>query len=208
MRYTLNCVKTHKFCNGDFLKVSWEKSPSSSTFVYAEGNGREAIKTSVKTSWDDDFLYVRFRCEDSEIMANMVTRDEPLYDEEVVEVFLAPTSLEEYFEFNLSPRNVVFDSLIKHDGKRHHGHPEWNCLNFKHKVIRANPKGRCFGDWYGYMAIPFKCLDTLPKSGSRWNVNFYRIKRVGGEQYLAWSPTLVNPAYFHVPSKFGTLVFV
>ena len=50
----------------------------------------------------------------------MVNQDDPLYEEEVVSV-IAPENLSQYYEFNLSPRNVVFDSLISHDGKQHHG---------------------------------------------------------------------------------------
>ena len=46
----------------------------------------------------------------------MTNRDDPLYNEEVVEAFVAPEDTHHYYEFNLSPRNVVFDSEIRHDG--------------------------------------------------------------------------------------------
>lgn len=208
MTYKLSCIKTSKNHNGYFLAIDWAKVPTSPSFIHTDGDGGEAISTSVQAAWDREFLYVRFQCEDYDILASMQDRDDPLYEEEVVEVFLAPKKSDEYYEFNLSPKNVVFDSFIKHDGERHQGDPEWNCPELKHKVVRDNPKSDIFGNWSGYLAIPFKCLDVSPVVGDTWKANFYRIKRIGGDQYLAWSPTLTRPAYFHVPSKFGALVFI
>lgn len=202
----LLCFKTPSPCGGDFLQVPWATLPVSSTFVHSHGEGGPCYNTQVQVAWEPQFLYVRFHCEDDEILATMEKRDQPLYDEEVVEVFLAPTSLGQYFEFNLSPRNVIFDSLITHDGTTFTGHPEWDCLGLKHGVFRRNAANRVFGDWDGYLAIPFECLNTKPASGQSIRANFYRIKRLGGEQFLAWSATEVKPANFHVPTKFGELI--
>ena len=63
-----------------------------------------------------------------------------------------------------------------------------------------------FGDWDGYLAISFQCLNITPSSGQVMRVNFFRIKRRGGDQYLAWSPTHAEPANFHIPHKFGELI--
>ena len=44
-----------------------------------------------------------------------------------------------------------------------------------------------------------------------WRANFYRIERPrqppeAGPELTAWAPTLVSPADFHKPARFGLLV--
>lgn len=46
----------------------------------------------------------------------------------------------------------------------------------------------------------------VPKVGDKWRINLFRYD-THQHAYLAWSPTLKNPAAFHVPDKFGTLEF-
>ena len=206
MNLQLTCTRTSASYQGDFLRVQWEIVPLSSPFVHSHGRGGNCYKTQVQAAWDKDYLYLRFHCQDDEIVANMLRRDDPLYDEEVVEAFIAPTSLGQYFEFNLSPRNVVFDSLIQHDGTKATGYPNWDCSGLRHGVFRRNASSSQFGDWDGYLAISFQCLNITPSSGQVMRVNFFRIKRRGGDQYLAWSPTHAEPANFHIPHKFGELI--
>lgn len=207
-RQQLLCFKTPTACKGDYLAVPWINLPLSSPFVHSHGKGGSCYKTEVQVAWDQEFLYIRFHCNDDDILATMLQRDQPLYDEEVVEAFIAPVTLGQYFEFNLSPRNVVFDSLIEHDGINFTGHSNWDCLQLRHGVFRRNSAAKNFGPWDGYLAIPFECLNITPASGQTIRANFYRIKRLGGEQYLAWCPTGADPAAFHIPESFGELVLV
>jgi len=44
-----------------------------------------------------------------------------------------------------------------------------------------------------------------PKPGEQWRANFYRCEYAGEEEYLAWSPPLLES--FHTPERFGYLVF-
>lgn len=202
----LLCLKTPSACRGDYSAVPWDDLPLSSPFVHSHGKGGTCYLTQVQTAWDGEFLYIRFHCADDEILATMTERDQPLYDEEVVEVFIAPVSPSQYYEFNLSPRNVVFDSLIEHDGINFTGHSTWDCPQLVHGVYRRNSANHNFGDWDGYLAIPFACLNITPAPGQSLGINFFRIKRLPQDQYLAWSPTGRDPAAFHIPDRFGVLV--
>lgn len=193
---------------GNLLELPWEDLPTSSSFVDAVTGNPASFDTTVQAAWDDEYLYLRFACEDKDIVANMTNRDDPLYDEEVVEVFIAPENLELYYEFNLSPRNVVFDSLIRHDGKTHDGDPTWDCPGLIHRVIRLEKNSSEFGDWEGLLAVPFACLGIEPERGLVLRANFYRIKRTPEDQYMAWRPTMRDPANFHVPAAFGELKLV
>ena len=157
-------------CEADPGHAAWrsaqsalEEFPVSTPFVDAVTGNPASFDTSVQAAWDEEYLYIRFLCEDKDIVATMVNRDDPLYEEEVVEVFIAPENLNQYYEFNLSPRNVVFDSFITHDGKKHQGDPSWDCPGLIHRVIRKeNNGGGEFGSWEGLLAIPFSCLGVEP----------------------------------------------
>ena len=80
---------------------------------YPVKGGKCAQTTTARMCWDDKRLYVAFDCADKDILATMTKRDELLFHEEVVEVFLEPSGdLKRYFEIEVSPRNVIFDATI------------------------------------------------------------------------------------------------
>ncbi len=205
MIYELTVRRVQGFEPGDVLHVPWEDLPTSSVFVDAVTGQPPSLETTFQAAWDEEYLYLRFVCEDKDIVATMTNRDDPLYNEEVVEAFVAPEDIRHYYEFNLSPKNVVFDSEITHDGTVHHGNPAWDCPGLIHRVVRRDKTASEFGDWEGLPAIPFACLGFKPERGRTLRANFYRIKRTPTDQYLAWSPTLRQPANFHVPESFGEL---
>ena len=69
--------------------------------------------TVVRALWDDRYLYVGFEAEDPYIWGTLKNRDEPLWDEEVVEVFLDDDCNEwSFLEFEVSPNNVIVDLAV------------------------------------------------------------------------------------------------
>ena len=64
-------------------------------------------------AWDDEALYVAFECEDPDVWGTFRKRDEPLYTQEAVEIFLdADADGRTYDEIEVSPHNVVFDAYF------------------------------------------------------------------------------------------------
>ncbi len=194
----------------------WASLPVESGFYLADGSSPAPIKTAVQVCWDALHLYVRFHCEDKDIISEFSQRDEPLYNQEVVEMFLAPHDRCSYFEFNVSPRNVQFDSLVSNtlDGRGYAGYPEWDCAGLVTSVRRESEprddlsRTQAFGPWTAVMQIPFASLDTTgPAAGDTWYVNFFRIKRIPTDMYSCWSPTYSEPANFHIPKYFGHIDF-
>ena len=63
--------------------------------------------------------------------------------------------------------------------------------------------------WVVEMRIPFAAFPEVnpPKPGDVWRGNFYRIDRAEPPEFTAWSPTLETPPNFHVPERFGYIVF-
>jgi hypothetical protein len=159
--------------------------------------------TTVKLAWDETELRVLFAVEDTHVSATLTERDAPLYQEEVVEIFLDPVGdLESYFEIELNPLNAVLDLVLRRNRSGYVKDFAWRCEGLRTAVCRT-ARG-----WCGELAIPFASLiAAAPNAGARWRVNFCRIDRPPGveRELSAWSPT--GRANFHTPERFGFLEF-
>ena len=186
--------------------------------ILHDGKTEPRYNTTVKMCRDEQCIYILFHCEDGDIWGTYCRRDDPIFNEEVVEVFISPDgSLKHYYEINVSPRGVVFDSWIhnssglKPDKK---SDSKWNCNELEATVrVHGTVDKRDDVDkyWTVEMKIPFASLDQTggktPEAGDTWRMNLYRIDRTPHAEYSCWSPTLVEPVSFHVPAKFGKIVF-
>lgn len=184
---------------GPFEDVRGSKTPSPTRSVVA---------------WDDKNLYVLFAASDKDPWGTMKNRDDKIWSEEVVEVFLDPDGDgKNYAELEVSPHNTVVDLLIPaphsiSDEDRR----GWNIEGLQTAVNLQPGEG-----WTVEIAIPWAALGRTgvtgpPKLGDRWRVGLYRIERPEGpkapdtnHQYLAWSRT---KQHFHEPERFGVIEFV
>jgi hypothetical protein len=165
------------------------------------------LATNVAAYRDDDFLTVVFAGDDDEIVATYYEHDEPLWEEDVVEIFIASEGLTPYFEIEVNPLGTTFDARIDSpDGVRATMKTDlaWTCEGLFTALRRDDGKRVQI-----VIRIPFDSLQTHPKSGDEWRANFFRIDRstTHGDDFSAWRPTLKTPADFHVSAAFGTLRF-
>lgn len=170
------------------------------------------LATSVAAWHDGELITFLFSGTDDHIHATYHHRDDPLYEQDVVEIFLAPEGLTRYYEFEVSPHGTIFDAIIDSpDGIRATMHAEksWTCEGLVvavRKVIESS--GAMSVDTL--IRIPFASLGRgTPADGEVWRANFFRIDRHAeqGDEYSAWQPTLKEPADFHVAAAFGTVRF-
>lgn len=165
------------------------------------------LATFVQAFWTTEALYIRFDCEDDRIVSTMTKHDDPIYNEDVVEVFISETgALDTYKEFEQSPTNVLFDAIIHNDLQGNTtALTDWHAEGWLTKVIQTDETHYCY-----YWKLPFSNFTGgTPSVMDEWKINFYRIDRGTEEaldQYMAWSPT---GAYrFHIPQRFGTIQFI
>jgi len=206
--------------DGKLNESLWQNATRTKAFSRFGSKDRAVLHpTKAMMVWDSRNLYIAFLCTDPDVWGTLVKRDDPLYKEEVVEVYVDPDGDGKYYiELEVNPRNTVTDILMdkpysaggKADWK-------WDLENFQSAVTvdgTLNNPGDTDRGWQVEMAIPWENFRELssdislpPKQGDRWTINLYRIERVRGEkteeELTAWSPTDT----FHAPGNFGILRF-
>lgn len=179
-------------------------------------NSLDGRKTSVRTEarllYDDRHLYVAFDCEDPDVWGTMMKRDDPIYNEEVVEIFIdANGDGRTYNEIEVSPNNTVFDAYFP--ARRQGMDTSWDSGMKSAVRVRGtinDPSDRDEG-WSVEMAIPIHRLAEVPhvppRPGDRWRFNLYRLEHLGRQRVegQAFSPLYVGD-FHHLP-RFGWLVF-
>ncbi len=197
----------------------WQSAPSVELKDAITGDAGR-FGAEVRTLYNEKYLYVGFHCQDDYAWGTFTERDDPIWDEECVEVFLNPAqSGHQYYEINISPKNTVFDACIvnsrtpENSNGKFKSLKEWNADDIQtatHIEGEADIPGKSVG-WIAELAIPLEELygadNTPPKVGDVWRVNFYRIDspKKGQREHYAWSKT-ERPA-FHLPWRFGYFKF-
>jgi hypothetical protein len=214
-RPTYTCYRAARpiVIDGHLDDPSWQGAPPIALRLTDSG-GQPRQGTTVRMLWDDDYLYVAFFCEDSDIWGITTERDQAIYDQEVVEVFIdEDRDNYGYVEIEVSPLNAVLDLLmLNRDGQRR-GLWDWNSEGLRTAVqVEGDPTRRGTADrsWSVELAIPMCDLMQAPHlpplPGDVWHINLYRIDRAAwGDEYSAWSPT--GAINYHIPERFGRLVF-
>jgi Carbohydrate-binding family 9 len=181
--------------------------------------GPEAIATSFRALWTNTGLALRYDVTDPSPWHTLTRRDERLWKEEVVELFLdVGATGRSYAEIEWNPVNAVVDLWV--DRPENRFDKDWNAAGLQSRV---HPRRDAAGGSTGWTVVAFLPWSALaakapagtalpPKAGDRWRFNVFRIERPGGPgepekdaQFLAWSPT--GQKSFHVPLAFRELVF-
>jgi len=163
--------------DGTLNDPSWEKAERLEFFVPATLEQPASI-THAKLLYDDEFLYIGFKCFDDDIRATYRKRDSFTWEEDVVEVFLKPSPEKtEYFEFEFSPIKTIFDAFIPGPDHIHRvvECSKWNCSGIVVETFidgTLNDTSDIDRYWSMEIAIPFKGLPVLkgkpPATGDKW----------------------------------------
>lgn len=192
----------------DPFQWDWAQGVALPPLMLADGSGPASQQTVTRLCYNDEALFVHFDATDDDIWGTYTERNDPIYDEEVVEIFIGPGTATpvDYYEFEVSPNGVLLDVKVHNpSGDRADIVLDfgWNCPGLRWGAQRADDHQR----WQVFYAIPWSSIgapETLPTT---WRANFYRIDRPrsGTPEFSCWSPTLTEPADFHKPLYFGIL---
>jgi len=176
--------------------------------------GPKPYRTRFRALWNEHGLHLRFDSEDDAPWFTMTERDDRLWEEEVVEIFLDPLDDGRYVEVELNPANVVCDlrklgpgeTASDPIGPMDRG---FSVTGIRTAVVISDDR------WIGTLYLPWEGLDlpVPPAPGTEFPFNVFRIKRPGGPEapeagavFAAWSPT--GSPSFHVAEAFRPLRLV
>lgn len=209
--YTVHRASKAPVLDGELDDAAWKDAAP--VVLRGSFDGRPAsLRTEARLTYDDQNLYVAFDVEDPDIWGTYRNRDESIYEQEVVEIFLdANADGRTYNELEVSPHDVIFDAYFP--ARRQGMDLSWDSGMKTAVKVRGtldNPADRDEG-WRVEMKIPFNRLAEVPsippKKGERWRFNLYRLEHVGRQRVegQAFSPLFIGD--FHALPRFGWLVF-
>jgi hypothetical protein len=173
-------------------------------------------RTWFKAAWDNTYLYFYIYLEDQQIECQMTNRDDHLWHEEVIEIFLdVDANPKTYFEFEWNARNTLLDLYVLN---KHYNRDvirqwwSWDCQGIQ-SAVRIDGSLNDDSDkdtgWAIEIAIPFEELypaaNIPPKKGDQWRMNLTRregTETKGNLQKSSWLPPSC-----HFPLSYGTLTF-
>ena len=163
------------------------------------------MKTRVRTAWSKGALCMLWELEGAglEVDASrpLKIEREKLYEEDCVELFLAPDPAvpTRYFEVELGPLGHFFDIAV--DRKKSKSDTAWSSQpEIATKVDRDRHRVT--------IEVAMRSPDIVRAltSGAKLPFALYRMEGRSKRLYLAWSPTRTKKPNFHVPEAFGTLI--
>ncbi|HXY40534.1 MAG TPA: carbohydrate-binding family 9-like protein [Vicinamibacteria bacterium] len=184
--------------------------------------GPATYATRFRALWSEEGLFLRYDATDPDPWSTMTQRDDHLWEEEVVEIFLDPDGDgRDYYELEVSPANVVCDLRVITPPPEMKQDFPFDLAGLQTRaVVNRDAAGKTTGwtatallPWAGLKALPTAAAVAVPpQPGDRWHFNLFRIKRPGGKKapekdgvFAAWSPT--GAGTFHKPSAFRDMVF-
>jgi hypothetical protein len=171
-------------------------------------------KTIARLLWDDNYLYVGYDCEDTDIVALRTERDDPTYLDDAVEIFINPKPPQTtvYFGMEMNARAVLYDYVTVPAQGLFKRFDMQGVLLATHIRGTLNVRGDEDQGWSLEVAIPwdnFEGLGKRPAPGTVWRANLNRWDGVEPNRRLSmWSNSLDPRPNPHVPARFGELVFV
>lgn len=167
-------------------------------------NADSGLETEVRVLWSPEALYIRFACRYRELLvfdhSDPNGRRDRLWDRDVAEAFLQPPPAvgKNYKEFEVAPNGMWIDLEISPTA----------IADLKSGLTRSVHVDEPRRIWTAELAIPIESLTTHFDPGQIWRGNFYRVEgNVEPRRYLAWQATRTPEPQFHVPERFGTLIF-
>jgi hypothetical protein len=220
--------------DGKLDEPAWTFAGSTGTFVNVttgEAPSASELGASAKLLFDDQDLYIAFEVQDEDLRGGFDPQqtDPHLWTRDCVEVMIDPDAEgdnRDYYEIQVGPQNLVFDSKfdaynrpkVEPDGP--FGHQEWSSR--VRSAVALNGTLDDDREDEGYvveMAIPWSSFGKAklgagappsdnetkapPAVADIWRMNFYAVQNNAG---VAWSPIL-GLGNFHLASRFGRIRF-
>lgn len=135
--------------DGKLDEACWQHAPRSPRFIDLVSAKPTIHDTRAAVLWDAQYLYVAFWVEEPDVQASLTKRDQPVYQNNDVECFIAGPNA--YYEFEINAHGTIYDAFaIWQDAYESGGfakQPEFSLKNnrthnFNGVGFRTHPRGR------------------------------------------------------------------
>jgi hypothetical protein len=201
--------------DGKLDEPDWKRAASTGPFVRTMDGSPTKYRTEAKMLWDDKNLYVAWICQDEDVWTSYTQHDDPLYNQEVVEIFIdADGDGKTYNELEVSPANVTFDAYFPSHRENLPKAITWESGIESAVVVDGtlNNANDVDKGWIAEASIPIAKLaavpHVLPQVGDKWRINLYRLDWYNDRKVnegSAFSPVFIGD--FHNLPRFGWLEF-
>lgn len=221
--------------DGDISEAVWQSAEWSDYFVDIEGynHPKPYHQTRMKMMWNDTFLFIAAKLEDTHVWATLKKQDAIIYYDNDFEVFIDPdNNTHQYFEIEVNAFNTIFDLFMPkpyRNGSR--ALISWDISKLRSAIKiqgTLNNPSDFDSSWTVEMAIPLRAITMgsrfyPPDNGTFWRINFSRVQwetKTKGGKYVkkknkngnpiseynwVWSPQgVIN---MHYPERWGYLIF-
>lgn len=172
----------------------WAPASSPAAFSDITDGSAAAVQPRVWVTRDDEAMYVAARLDfprGLRPVANVMERDGPLWEDDALEVFIAPHSdPTDYYQFIVNSLGVQWDSRGRD--------PSWNTIWEVATHVADD-------HWTVEMRVPFVALGLGPPAeGEMWGFNVAWDRQTPERMIASWAPVGTT---LHAPERFGQLVF-
>jgi Carbohydrate family 9 binding domain-like len=213
-RYEVRRAKHPIVVDGKIEKKEWAAAspPIELIFPWDSQTGPKQ-KTHVRLLWDDQNLYIAYECDDTDIAAQVQGRDEFVYRDDTVELFLnvKPSQKLAYYCLEINARGTVMDYVCI-DSQYYMRRFDFHGLQVGIQVNGTmNMRGDRDNGWTLEMAIPWKNFADMaepPQVGTLYTANINRWDGTEPDRRLSvWADSKLSWPHPHAPENFGELVF-
>lgn len=182
---------------------------------WAAGAPRAREGTRVRLLWDREWLYLFAEMDDAEITATVREHDGPMWQNDVVEIFLKPSEAHAgYYEFEVNPFGAVVDAFFPNaESRKDRAQLRRGVFHVDAKVAlrgTLNVAGDRDTGWTVEARIPWSDLAATggrPAPSEVWRATLTRVNGTGKAQELSSTAPLTQPS-FHRTEEYGALRFV
>ncbi|MBI4904247.1 MAG: c-type cytochrome [Acidobacteria bacterium] len=195
---------------------AWQRATPTSSFLFNWFTAGEKEQTEARLLWDDDNLYVSWRCADRHISAYETKRHGPVSKDDCVEIFISPNpqKVRNYYTFEI---NAIGTMLNRCRTDWFTGGPTWEPEGVRHRAtysgLARKDESADDREWIVEMVVPLRnfardAAHMPPRHGDEWRLNLMRTGGKTNAQQSTFSPILPPSRSFHSPENFGKVVFV
>ena len=210
----LEILRTNQpmYIDGNLDEPAWQAAPDFTPFVFTWYESGTQEQTEAKMLWDDRFLYVAFTCTDAHIAGTRTARNDEVYKDDTVELFIAPNVRQPvtYMNYEINCLGTYLVGEHPDLKTKRRIEPSGLMIGRSHEGT-INDESDSDAWWILEIAVPFENfrwtrLQIPPASGTLMRLN---LNQLGGEvnpQLSQWKAGDPQKQSFHAPQYFGEVV--